>query len=61
MEKLKKYVDWLLYQSDEISFGEISIKLIVHDGSIKRIEKTFQEKILIPSPKGGGSNESNHR
>ena len=43
----KQSVSWLESQIDSMSFGEVSIRIIIHEGSIKRIEKGTIEKTQI--------------
>ncbi len=40
---------WLTEQVERVAFGEVAVKLIVHDGKIARVERTVTEKAL-----GGG-------
>ena len=42
--QIKKAAEWLQEQINRYPFGEIGIRLIVHDGQIRRIEKTIIEK-----------------
>jgi excisionase family DNA binding protein len=39
-------IAWLTEKLRQYSYAEIGVRLIIHDGKIKRIEKTVVEKIL---------------
>jgi hypothetical protein len=43
--QIKKSADWLSFQSESFDFAEISIKIIIYNGTIKQIEKTTKEKV----------------
>ncbi|HSV95563.1 MAG TPA: hypothetical protein VLM75_01375 [Spirochaetota bacterium] len=32
-------ISWLEQQAGRVEFGEISVKLIIHQGTVKRVEK----------------------
>lgn len=41
---MKDSIAWLEHQIGTIAFGEASITIIIHDGSVKRIEKIINIK-----------------
>lgn len=47
-------LNWLEIKSSETEYAEISLKLIIHDGQLKRIERSCTEK-LLPSKINGGN------
>lgn len=46
---------WLRDQLARVAFGEVGVKLIVHDGKVSRIERTIVEKALGEVPASGKS------
>ena len=46
VDNLSKAVEWLKQATENQNYGEVSIKLIIHDGCIKRIERTITEKVM---------------
>ena len=42
--QITKAAAWIQNQKEKYPFAEISIKMVMHDGKIKRIEKTVVEK-----------------
>ena len=43
-EKIQAAVDFLRQESTRLSFGEVTVKVIIHNGDVKRIERTICEK-----------------
>ena len=43
---IAKAAAWMAQQVERVAFGEIAVKLIVHDGKVSRIERTVTEKAL---------------
>ena len=37
-------IRWLTDNAARLQYGEISLKIIIHDGTIKQIEKTCTER-----------------
>lgn len=50
-----KLVEWLSNVSATLLYGEVNVKLIVHDGQVRRVVKT-----VVKSEELGGS-EVEHR
>jgi len=44
-ELLEANIAWLREQIFKIHYGEAGIRVILHDGEIKRLERTVTEKI----------------
>ena len=44
--EFNKLAEWLQQQSDSIKFGEIVVKITLHDGA-RYVERTISEKIKI--------------
>jgi len=38
MEEVKKIFDTVLKKAKELKYGEVGLKLIIHDGQIRRVE-----------------------
>jgi hypothetical protein len=43
--QIKKAAEFLADQAGRMAFGEVSVKVIVHNGIITRTERTITEKI----------------
>jgi len=44
-EVLITTITWLRDKASEMRYGEAGIRIIIHDGKIKRIERTVTEKV----------------
>lgn len=44
--QIKSMAEWIEDQADRLDYGEVSLCIIIHDGNIKRIERTVTEKLL---------------
>jgi len=42
--KLQPFIKWLLEETENVTFGEIGITLVIHSGSIKRVDQTISRK-----------------
>jgi len=42
---IKQASSWIEEQITHLLFGEINIRFIIHEGKIKRIERTITEKV----------------
>jgi hypothetical protein len=42
--QLQTFIKWLLEEAENITFGEIGITLVIHGGSIKRVDQTLSRK-----------------
>jgi len=47
MNKLDKSINWLKDEAANTSFGIVELSVVLHNGKIKRIEKTVTKKELI--------------
>jgi hypothetical protein len=43
-ETVDKAAAWLESQVRDLRFGEVTVKLVLHEGRVSRIEKTITEK-----------------
>lgn len=43
--QLKAAVEWLAEKTADLEFGEAVIRVTVHDGQVKQIERIVSEKI----------------
>jgi hypothetical protein len=44
MDKITPALKWLREQAEKEKYGEVSLKLIIHEGIVKRVEKCVVEK-----------------
>jgi hypothetical protein len=44
MDKLNNAIEWLKREVIKEKFGEITLKIVIHENEIKRIERTVTEK-----------------
>jgi len=44
MNELKTAFQWLQRETELINFGVIGLSVVIHDGRIKRIDRTITEK-----------------
>jgi len=49
---LESLPGWLQSESQKHPYSEITLRLIVHDGRMRRIEKTVTEKIQLDQGPG---------
>ena len=46
---------WMKQQAESVEFGEVAVKIVVHDGAVKFIEKTVSEKQKCETPARTGA------
>jgi hypothetical protein len=56
-EELSRAIHWIEKSLREISFGEVGIVLILHQGEIRRVEYHLVEKKLPVKPMLAGENK----
>lgn len=42
-------LEWLVSESQRVAFGEVGVKLILHEGRIQKVERSVSEKQAVAS------------
>jgi hypothetical protein len=46
--KIADATGWLLFELGQIRFGEVGVRLVIHEGRVVRVERTTTEKAQAP-------------
>lgn len=49
---------WMKQQAESVEYGEIALKIVVHDGAVKFVEKQILEKCKYETPADTGAGKN---